>query len=80
MRNNTKNLMDTLHFCASMHKQSLRNQANVASGNGLALLVTEFGATPSDGGVDQCTDTSCILTSDAPADGPWTDNVDLGSR
>lgn len=73
---------------------------------GLALFVTEFGATPSDGGVvskgddyacresmndwwnwmslnsisgvswklDQCTDTSCILTSNAPANGPWTDD------
>ena len=74
---------------------------------GLPLFVTEFGATPSDGGVteerrqlrlrrrdeqlvrldgarttsaapswklDQCTDTSCILTSDAPVDGPWTDD------
>jgi endoglucanase len=24
--------------------------------------------------LDQCTDTSCILTADAPLDGPWTDN------
>ncbi len=71
---------------------------------GLPLFVTEFGATPSDGGtakdndvcepetnvwfawmaknnisgaswkLDQCTDSSCILTSAAPVDGPWTDN------
>ena len=24
--------------------------------------------------LDQCTDSSCILTADAPVDGPWTDN------
>jgi endoglucanase len=24
--------------------------------------------------LDQCTDSSCILTADAPLDGPWTDN------
>ena len=66
--------------------------------------MTEFGATPSDGGtakdndvcepetnvwfawmaqndisgaswkLDQCSDSSCILTADAPVDGPWTDN------
>ena len=24
--------------------------------------------------LDQCSDTSCILTSNAPVDGPWTDN------
>jgi endoglucanase len=25
--------------------------------------------------LDQCTDTSCILSPDAPVDGPWTDDV-----
>ncbi len=25
--------------------------------------------------LDQCTDTSCILTASAPVDGPWTDDV-----
>jgi endoglucanase len=24
--------------------------------------------------LDQCTDSSCLLTADAPVDGPWTDN------
>jgi aryl-phospho-beta-D-glucosidase BglC (GH1 family) len=102
----TKNLMYTLHFYACTHKQKLRDKANVALSKGLALFVTEFGATPSDGGVvskgdnyvcrdatndwwnwmslnsisgvswklDQCTDTSCILTSAAPTNGPWTDD------
>ena len=100
------NLLYTLHFYACTHKQSLRDKANTAIGMGLPLFVTEFGATPADGGVvksgdndvcegetntwfawmaqnnisgaswklDQCTDSSCILTSDAPVDGPWTDN------
>ena len=102
----TKNLMYTLHFYACTHKQKLRDKANVALTKGLALFVTEFGATPADGGVvskgddyvcrdstndwwnwmslnsisgvswklDQCTDTSCILTSKAPINGPWTDD------
>ena len=101
-----RNLMYTLHFYACTHKQKYRDKANIAIANGLALFVTEFGATPSDGGVvanndnyvcraetdtwfdwmslnnisgvswklDQCSDTSCILTSNAPVDGPWTDN------
>ena len=100
------NLLYTLHFYACTHKQSLRDKANTAIAMGLPLFVTEFGATPSDGGVvkngdndvcegetnlwwawmaqnnisgaswklDQCTDSSCILTADAPVDGPWTDN------
>jgi endoglucanase len=103
----TSNLMYTLHFYACTHKQELRDKANTAIANGLALFVTEFGATPADGGMvtnhddyvcrdetnlwfdwmaqnnisgaswklEKCTDTSCILTSDAPKDGPWTDDV-----
>jgi endoglucanase len=100
------NLLYTLHFYACTHKQALRNKGTTALQRGIALFITEFGATPADGGVvskgdpfvcetettswftwmaqnnisgaswklDQCTDTSCILTSDAPVDGPWTDN------
>jgi endoglucanase len=100
------NLLYTLHFYACTHGQSLINKANTALSMGLPLFVTEFGATPADGGVvksgdndvcepetnvwfawmaqnnisgaswklDQCTDSSCILTADAPVDGPWTDN------
>jgi len=103
----TANLMYTLHFYACTHRQNLRDKANIALANGLALFVTEFGATPADGGVpekgdayvcrdetnlwfdwmatnnvsgvawklDQCVDTSCILTGKAPVDGPWTDDV-----
>jgi endoglucanase len=100
------NLLYTLHFYACTHKQPFRDKANLAIMRGIALFITEFGATPSDGGVtrnnnnvvcedeannwftwmgqnnisgaswklDQCTDTSCILTADAPVDGPWTDD------
>ena len=100
------NLLYTLHFYACTHKQPLRDKANTAISLGLPLFITEFGATPADGGVvksgdndvcedeantwfawmaqnnisgaawklDQCTDSSCILTADAPVDGPWTDN------
>ncbi|HEX3906071.1 MAG TPA: glycoside hydrolase family 5 protein [Polyangia bacterium] len=100
------NLLYTLHFYACTHGQSLIDKANTALSLGLPLFVTEFGATPADGGVtksgdndvcepetnvwfawmaqhnisgaswklDQCTDSSCILTSAAPIDGPWTDN------
>ena len=45
------NLLYTLHFYACTHKQSLRDKANKAISMGLPLFVTEFGATPSDGGV-----------------------------
>lgn len=111
----TSNLMYTLHFYACTHKQSLRAKADAAIAKGLALFVTEFGATPADGGVpskgddyvcrdetnlwfdwmaqhtisgvswklDQCADTSCILASNAPVDGPWTDSyltTDVGAK
>jgi endoglucanase len=101
------NLMYTLHFYACTHKQSLRDKGSAALAMGLPIFITEFGATPADGGVvksgdpyvcedeannwfawmkqngisgaswklDACTDTSCILTSSAPVDGPWTDDV-----
>jgi endoglucanase len=101
------NLLYTLHFYACTHKQPLRDKANIALGLGLPLFITEFGATPADGGtpgngdnivceeeannwfswmaangvsgagwkLDQCLDTSCLLTFEAPVDGPWTDDV-----
>jgi endoglucanase len=111
----TRNLMYGLHFYACTHGQYLREKADVALGNGMALFITEFGSTPADGGVvskgdpyvcreatdawwtwmsannisgvswklDRCSDTSCILTTDAPVDGPWTDQFltsDLGNE
>ena len=45
------NLLYTLHFYACTHKQSLRDKAQKAISMGLPLFITEFGATPSDGGV-----------------------------
>jgi endoglucanase len=101
------NLLYTLHFYACTHKQPLRDKANAALALGAPLFITEFGATPSDGGttsngdnivcedeannwfawmaannvsgagwkLDQCADTSCLLTFYAPVDGPWTDDL-----
>jgi len=48
----TTNLMYTLHFYACTHMQELRDKANTAMANGTAIFITEFGATPSDGGVE----------------------------
>jgi endoglucanase len=106
------NLMYTLHFYSCTHQQWLRNKGTDAIDKGLALFVTEFGATPADGGtvaqpyvcrteanlwfdwmaqnnvsgvawkLEQCTDTSCIMLSTAPTDGPWSDehlSSDVGS-
>jgi endoglucanase len=99
------NLLYTLHFYACTHKASLRTKADRAIAAGFGVFITEFGATPSDGGVtankdnnicadeanrwfawmadnvvsgvawklETCTDSSCILASTAPVDGPWTD-------
>jgi endoglucanase len=47
----TANLLYTLHFYACTHKQWLRDKANLAMAAGLPIFVTEFGATPADGGV-----------------------------
>jgi endoglucanase len=100
------NLLYTLHFYACTHKATLRTKADRAIAAGFGLFITEFGATPADGGVvankdnnicadeanrwfgwmadnfvsgaawklETCTDSSCLLASTAPADGPWTDD------
>jgi endoglucanase len=44
------NLMYTLHFYSCTHTQPFRNRADAALAAGLALFVTEWGATHSDGG------------------------------
>ena len=44
------NLLYTLHFYACTHKQPLRDKARRCVGLGAPLFVTEFGATPADGG------------------------------
>jgi endoglucanase len=46
------NLMYTLHFYACTHQDWLRGKGNVAVSQGLALFVTEWGATHADGGLD----------------------------
>jgi len=101
------NLLYTLHFYSCTHTQSFRSRGDLALAAGLALFVTEFGATFSDGGLvgkkhnyvcedetnlwfswmaqnnisgvawklDQCSDASCILGTNAPLNGPWPDNV-----
>ena len=43
------NVAYTLHFYASTHKQSLRNKAATALKNGVALMVTEWGASEASG-------------------------------
>ena len=44
------NLLYTLHWYSCTHGQSFRNLGNKAIAGGIALFVTEFGATFSDGG------------------------------
>lgn len=44
-----ENIAYTLHFYAATHKQSLRNKAEAALTNGIALMVTEWGTSESSG-------------------------------
>jgi endoglucanase len=46
------NLLYTLHYYACTHRAWLRQRADIARARGLALFVTEFGATHADGGTD----------------------------
>jgi endoglucanase len=46
------NLLYTLHYYACSHKASLRQKAEVALSKGVALFVSEWGATNADGGKD----------------------------
>jgi endoglucanase len=99
------NLLYTLHFYSCTHMKQFRDKGDVAMANGIALFVTEFGATDANGGrppkntvcrddanlwfawmaqnyiggvawrIDQCGESSCMLTADAPTGGPWTDDV-----
>jgi hypothetical protein len=100
------NLLYTLHWYSCTHGKMFRDYGVSALAQGIALFVTEYGATFSDGGLpgskhdfvcedeanlwfawmqqnnisgvawklDQCADTSCILTASAAVDGPWTDD------
>ena len=51
------NLMYVLHFYSCSHQQSLRDRGNYALDRGLAIFVTEWGATNADGGT---TGTLCL--------------------
>lgn len=46
------NLMYTLHYYACTHTAWLRQKGDAALANGVALFVTEWGATHADGGLD----------------------------
>jgi aryl-phospho-beta-D-glucosidase BglC (GH1 family) len=46
------NLLYTLHYYACTHQDSLRRQGEIALSKGIALFVTEWGATHADGGRD----------------------------
>ncbi len=46
------NLLYTLHYYACSHRSQLRLKGDAARKRGLALFVTEFGATAADGGLD----------------------------
>jgi hypothetical protein len=48
-RINDNNVAYTLHFYAGSHGDALRNEAQQAMGNGIALMVTEWGSTNADG-------------------------------
>ncbi len=63
------NLMYTVHFYSCTHDQWLRDKAQVAIDAGLAIFVTEWGATDADGGVDD--DTVCDEEADR-----WHDFMD----
>jgi endoglucanase len=44
-----KNIAYTLHFYAATHKQSIRDKAQTALNNGIALFATEYGTTQATG-------------------------------
>lgn len=62
------NLMYTMHFYSCSHKASLRSKGDTAIAAGLALFVTEWGATHSDGGTD-----GLVCLDDAQAWHDWMD-------
>jgi hypothetical protein len=53
------NLLYTLHWYSCTHGQSFRAYGNTAIAKGIALFVTEYGATFSDGGVPSSHDYVC---------------------
>jgi endoglucanase len=68
------NLMYTVHFYACDHQDQQRSEAQIAYDAGLALFVTEWGATPADGGA--ATPTVCVEAAQAWHD--WMNERGVG--
>jgi aryl-phospho-beta-D-glucosidase BglC (GH1 family) len=68
------NLMYTVHFYACDHRQPQRDEAQVAYDAGLALFVTEWAATPADGGAQNHT----VCQDEAQLWHDWMDQRNIG--
>lgn len=68
------NLMYTVHFYACDHRDQQRNEAQIAYDAGLALFVTEWGATPADGGASNPT----VCADSAQAWHDWMNERSIG--
>jgi hypothetical protein len=68
------NLMYTVHFYACDHRDQQRSEAETAYAAGLALFVTEWGATPADGGASNPT----VCADDAQAWHDWMNERNIG--
>lgn len=77
------NLMYTLHFYSCTHTSWLRDNADAAMDAGIALFVTEWGASAADGGIDGqvCLDEAQRWTDWMAANGiSWTAwKLDVGT-
>lgn len=67
------NLMYTLHFYACDHTANVRAKGVTALANGLPLFVTEWGATPADGGVEE----PIVCEAEAQAWHDWMDSESI---
>jgi aryl-phospho-beta-D-glucosidase BglC (GH1 family) len=68
------NLMYTVHFYACDHREQQREEAQRAYDAGLAIFVTEWGATPADGGDANPT----VCADEATAWHDWMDERNIG--
>jgi endoglucanase len=68
------NLMYTVHFYACDHRDQQRSEAQTAYDAGLALFVTEWGATPADGGASSPT----VCADAAQAWHDWMNERSIG--
>jgi hypothetical protein len=68
------NLMYTVHFYACDHQDQQRGEAQTAYDAGLALFVTEWGATPADGGASSPT----VCADAAQAWHDWMNERSIG--